>query len=224
DDDLLEEDADEMGIDEDELADDELFDTVVDDEPDVDSPAETNEEMAAESAEESTAESAEEGAVEADQASSPGTDGDGDDPGTAGDESTDAAPDQRSTSTDAGAATDSTGFTTGSTGGDGKPYVERLPGGPVREIVTVEWLESLVDRLGTTNTRQALQYYERIGWISSEVRADLEAYLQGIEGDGTGANPDIEVHTTSLEYIRELNGTGRSSPLGGGGDPDGIQR
>jgi flagellar protein FlaE len=95
-------------------------------------------------------------------------------------------------------------------------------------MIVVEWLEYLTDASGYRETARAIDYYEDIEWIGPGVAEDLREYLRGFDDvDGGGDGLTIDDHTTSLEYISQLDGTGGASvalsKLGGGGGR-GIQR
>lgn len=87
--------------------------------------------------------------------------------------------------------------------GDGKPYVDTLPEGFSTEVMTVEWLEYLVEEVGIRGTVRALDYYETIGWLTEEAVADLDEYLDAFE-DASQADLSVEHHLRSLDYVEEL--------------------
>ncbi|MFB6139572.1 MAG: FlaD/FlaE family flagellar protein [Halosimplex sp.] len=113
---------------------------------------------------------------------------------------------------------------------EGKPYLATLPEGLASELVVVEWLEYLVDRVGVRETARAIDYYETIDWVAEPVADDLQAYLRGFDGSGGEEGLTIDHHTQSLRYISQLDGdaaeTVALSKLAGrrGGGSDGLQR
>ncbi|WEL20724.1 Archaellum protein D/E [Halorhabdus sp. BNX81] len=113
---------------------------------------------------------------------------------------------------------------------DGKPYLTALPDGFLADLIVVEWLEFLVEEVGVRDTAEAIDYYERIDWIDESVADQLRAYLKGFDEGGEAASLTIDHHTRSLRYVSQLNGGGAESialqqvPRQTGGGPDGIQR
>jgi flagellar protein FlaE len=101
-----------------------------------------------------------------------------------------------------------------------------LPEGFASDLIVVEWLEFLVSEAGVRETAQAIDYYETIDWIDESVADDLQTYLRGFDGGGTGTLT-IDHHTKSLKYISQLNGgTGAvvTDRMDRGGGLDGLQR
>lgn len=99
-----------------------------------------------------------------------------------------------------GPATDSPA---GADVGDRKPYVESLPESASTEVMTVEWLEYLVDEVGIRGTVRALDYYETIGWLTEEAVEELNEYLAAFE-DPDQEDLSVEHHLRSLDYVEEL--------------------
>jgi archaellum component FlaD/FlaE/archaellum component FlaC len=194
--------ADEGG---DDLADDDLFDTVIEDDGDTESesttdpePAQTTEpdtEPEPESKPEQTAEPESQQATDSESESQ---------------ETAEARAEQAPSS------------------GDGKPYLATMPEGFGTELITIEWLEYLVEEVGVRSTAEAIDYYERIDWISEPVADSLQDYLRGFDGSGADGDLTIDHHTKSLKYIGQLDGgasqTATMGHLFSGGGSDGLQR
>ncbi|WP_440992233.1 FlaD/FlaE family flagellar protein [Haloarchaeobius baliensis] len=78
------------------------------------------------------------------------------------------------------------------------------------DILVFEWLTDLVTSAGPAATLRAIAYYEEIGWISSDVKAQLEDALSGPDLDMTvdpSRDPNelnAEDHAESYEYIMKL--------------------
>ena len=90
---------------------------------------------------------------------------------------------------------------------DGKPYLATVPGGLDAELIVVEWLEFLVDSAGRRGAARAIDYYETIDWIATDVAEKLSSYLEEFDfaaaGDGSlGAAH----HVQSLVFIDQLDG------------------
>ena len=79
-------------------------------------------------------------------------------------------------------------------------------------MVILEWLSFLLKEFDSRNTVRAINYYERIGWIGSDMREHLITVLMGLTDseylyrDEFGAT-DLHMsdHMKSLEYIEELS-------------------
>ncbi|WP_259534371.1 FlaD/FlaE family flagellar protein [Halalkaliarchaeum sp. AArc-CO] len=115
------------------------------------------------------------------------------------------------------------GFEYVSTGGmanQEKPYLTSLPGDYVGDLVVMEWLEFLVSNADVTDAVRAVNYYERIEWITPEVAEGLREFLSGfgrvdlnlVDQPGTDVLTR-EHHTQSLRYIMQLNGATAHSVL-----------
>jgi archaellum component FlaD/FlaE len=89
---------------------------------------------------------------------------------------------------------------------EGKPYIESLPEGFGAEVITVEWLEYLIDEVGLHETVRAIHYYETIDWLTEEAAAELDSYLDGFD-DGEGGSLSVDHHRRSLDYVEELTAT-----------------
>jgi archaellum component FlaD/FlaE len=90
---------------------------------------------------------------------------------------------------------------------DGKPYLTSIPDGFAAEVITVEWLEYLVEELGVAGTVRALQYYEKIDWLTEDAAEELGAYLDGFDVAQKGTL-SVEHNRQTLEYVEELTVTG----------------
>ena len=86
---------------------------------------------------------------------------------------------------------------------EGKPYVESLPENISTELMTVEWLEYLVEEVGIRGTVRALDYYETIGWLTEEAVEELDEYLAAFE-EPDREELSVEHHLRSLDYVEEL--------------------
>jgi archaellum component FlaD/FlaE len=94
--------------------------------------------------------------------------------------------------------------------GNIQPLVQ-IPSDPESIVVTMKWLQYLVDKTGKNNLADTLGYYVDIGWISEDVRLDLINYSKGIteEPTQTGTRPPYlptKDHLQSLLYIQRLKG------------------
>lgn len=85
-----------------------------------------------------------------------------------------------------------------------------IDGGYAADLLVFEWLSELVRSGGPASALQALDYYESVGWISAEVRRDLEDVLSGPHLDVhiDPSRPEEltgDDHVDSHEYVRQLN-------------------
>ena len=92
-------------------------------------------------------------------------------------------------------------------GGDAeKPYLEALPEENAGERLVFEWLEFLLSHAGHQGAREALSYYESVGWITEHCESELKDYMLGLD-EGATSNPmelDVDDHLLSLVYIAKL--------------------
>mgnify|MGYP006281301371 FL=1 len=92
-------------------------------------------------------------------------------------------------------------------GGDAeKPYLEALPEDNNGERLIFEWLEFLLLHAGHQGTREAISYYESVGWITEECESQLKDYMLGLDEQATSDPTDLDVddHLLSLVYIAKL--------------------
>lgn len=93
-------------------------------------------------------------------------------------------------------------------GSSERPYLDRLPASYASQSMVFDWLEGMVTTSGWAGTREALAYYESIGWLSGSAREELEAFLEGL----ASLEPDdcrplaVDDHRESLRYVARLSG------------------
>jgi flagellar protein FlaD len=79
---------------------------------------------------------------------------------------------------------------------------------PTTMIAIFNWIEYLIERVGSNHLQEALKYYVNIGWISEEVFYDILNYAKGMdyytEKDDWELTPDD--HTKSLMFIEKMSG------------------
>jgi len=92
-------------------------------------------------------------------------------------------------------------------GGDAeKPYLDSLPADNAAERLVFEWLEFLLMHAGYQGAREALSYYESVGWITDHCESELKDYMLGLDEGATSdpADLDVDDHLLSLVYIAKL--------------------
>ena len=211
------------------LADDDLFDTVIDEE-EADADEDEDDEMAVAVEEDIDSESVADG-EESDEMIADAAEPSTADDDTGHDDTVETAP-TVDTGTETADSTEQSSETAdeAAESDDAKPYLTELPDGFLADLIVVEWLEFLVAEVGVRATSEAIHYYERIDWIDEDVADQLQAYLKGFEEGGESATLTIDHHTKSLRYVSQLNGGGAESvaldqvPATAGGGSDGIQR
>ncbi len=104
-----------------------------------------------------------------------------------------------------------------------RPYLDSLDVGPERITTVLEWGRYLGDTFGASGALNALQYYERIGWIDDGVRLGMVTYIRGMSHEEIHSksydDPEtleeplsalsgtpFAVHARSLSYIAEITG------------------
>ncbi|WP_227133245.1 FlaD/FlaE family flagellar protein [Halorubellus salinus] len=87
-----------------------------------------------------------------------------------------------------------------------KPYLRSISKSADRMETTMQWARYLGETFGTSGALNCLRYYERLGWISSEVREEMIRYIRGLSLS--------EIHNkkydepATLEYpLETLSGT-----------------
>jgi archaellum component FlaD/FlaE len=84
------------------------------------------------------------------------------------------------------------------------PYLSGLPEGPEARRFVLDWLSELVAVGGFDGAVAALEYYRFMGWLSPEVRDEIEDYLLGV-GHEPGSFEDL----TRADHMRSLARIGR---------------
>ncbi len=87
-----------------------------------------------------------------------------------------------------------------------KPYLASLDTGSARVEHIIEWMQYLGETFGTAGALSALEYYERLGWVSPQVRRKLVDYLRGLAID--------ELHDRKYDEPKTISGV--LSSLSGG--------
>jgi len=87
--------------------------------------------------------------------------------------------------------------------------LEELTNDPESIVVSMKWLQYLVDNVGKVNLPDILGYYVDINWITDDVRLDLIGYSKGIttkSDDSTKkiSNMSTRDHIQSLLFIQKL--------------------
>lgn len=87
--------------------------------------------------------------------------------------------------------------------------LEELTNDPESIVVSMKWLQYLVDNVGKVNLPDILGYYVDINWITDDVRLDLIEYSKGIttkSDDSTKkiSNMSTRDHIQSLLFIQKL--------------------
>jgi archaellum component FlaD/FlaE len=87
-----------------------------------------------------------------------------------------------------------------------RPYLPALPASLTAEALIFEWLEFLVLQGGRESVTDALDFYERVGWLGSGAAETLERYLSGIDDPRADATDGLATddHRVSLHYVARL--------------------
>jgi archaellum component FlaD/FlaE len=87
-----------------------------------------------------------------------------------------------------------------------RPYLPALPASLPAEALIFEWLEFLVLQGGRESAADALEFYERVGWLGSDAAGMLDRYLAGIGDQRTDAANGLgaDDHRVSLHYVARL--------------------
>jgi len=93
---------------------------------------------------------------------------------------------------------------------DSAPVLVSIPDGYAGEVLVMEWIATLMDRSGPAGALRAINYYENIGWISTEVKDHLIDVIGGPALDvfvnpTQPHEPTADEHAVSNEYLRVLN-------------------
>lgn len=102
-----------------------------------------------------------------------------------------------------------------------KPYLDGLDPDATRVKVVIDWMRHLGEAFGTDGALEALEYYERRGWISTAAREQLGGYLRGLSLDDSEkatsrpmpmdsasslASGPFGIHARSLTYVIAIAG------------------
>ena len=82
-----------------------------------------------------------------------------------------------------------------------KPYLRRIPARSDLHDVLRGWLDRLVDRAGTGGAAEAVDHYERLGWITESVGAELRGALPETDGRAEGSVEDL----TRIDHVHGLS-------------------
>ncbi len=88
-----------------------------------------------------------------------------------------------------------------------RPYLETVPDQYAARLTLFEWLQFALDRVGSRETLDALEYYVDIGWLSETAADELREHVRVFQD---GAPPErhhtfeTADHLVSLVYIARL--------------------
>jgi archaellum component FlaD/FlaE len=102
-----------------------------------------------------------------------------------------------------------------------KPYLESVE--ETGDVTPLRWAKYLTETFGTSGALGSLHYYERLGWITPSVTAEMVGYLRGLSVDelhnkkyddpATLERPlesltgtPFGAHARSLEFVAEMAG------------------
>jgi flagellar protein FlaE len=90
-----------------------------------------------------------------------------------------------------------------------RPFLDELPGSLLGVRTAFEWLDYLQRRVGDDGAREALSYYERIGWLSEDAEARLRDHLAGLNPplarEGSLHDLNADDHRISYDYVTKLS-------------------
>jgi len=81
----------------------------------------------------------------------------------------------------------------------GRALLECLGNDYATMVLVMRWIEFLFERVKRNRIVALLDYYEDIGWISSQVKSDIMAYARGEVQDVIAYEPDLDDSMASLE-------------------------
>lgn len=103
-------------------------------------------------------------------------------------------------------------------GGNGV-LLKEIPKDPVSIMLTIKWLEFIVDKAGTNNLPDVLEFYCDMGWISDDVLTKLLKYAKGIKpffmDDDWKPEEKLSAkdHLLSLMFLERIKGNRVSRDL-----------
>lgn len=96
----------------------------------------------------------------------------------------------------------------GTTRPENGPYLTEFADTYATDVLVMEWLSMLIDAAGEEGALKALDHYDRIDWVSTSIRRELEVVLSGAwrESDAEPRNDlSTDVHDRSFRYITRLS-------------------
>ncbi|UWG48022.1 Archaellum protein D/E [Halanaeroarchaeum sp. HSR-CO] len=88
-----------------------------------------------------------------------------------------------------------------------RPYLTSIPDQYAGRLTLFEWLDFVLRRAGVRRTLEALEYYEKIGWISGDVAEELRDHVRAFRDVARETSTtDLETtdHVLSLVYVARL--------------------
>jgi len=83
--------------------------------------------------------------------------------------------------------------------------LDRIENDPTFIAIIIGWLNYLVRKGGIKETEKALEFYERVNWITEEVKIKLLEYLRGLENvESRNEKIGPEDHILTLYIISKL--------------------
>ncbi|RDD52309.1 hypothetical protein BA065_02355 [Nanoarchaeota archaeon NZ13-N] len=85
--------------------------------------------------------------------------------------------------------------------------LDRIDNDPAVIAIIIGWLSYLVRKAGIRETEKTLEFYERVRWITEEVKIKLMEYLKGLENvESKNEKIGPEDHVLTLYIISKIKG------------------
>lgn len=88
-----------------------------------------------------------------------------------------------------------------------RPYLEAVPDQYAARLTLFEWLQFALERVGSRQTLDALEYYVAIGWLSESVAEALREHVRVFQDaavEDERRSFETADHLVSLVYIARL--------------------
>jgi archaellum component FlaD/FlaE/ribosomal protein L37AE/L43A len=92
-----------------------------------------------------------------------------------------------------------------------RPILEGIPGDVTSSMISIQWLNFMIDRVGPENIPALLEFYRKLNWISQDVKTSMLLQMKGMKYDTKITKDDWKMepkdHLKSLIYIHKIKGT-----------------
>jgi archaellum component FlaD/FlaE len=92
-----------------------------------------------------------------------------------------------------------------------KIILDSIPGDVTSSMISVQWINFMIERVGPDNVPTLLEFYRKLNWIGQDVKTSMLLQMKGMRYDTKVVREDWKMeprdHLKSLIYIHKIKGT-----------------
>ena len=92
-----------------------------------------------------------------------------------------------------------------------KTILDSIPGDVTSSMISVQWMNFMIERVGPDNVPTLLEFYRKLNWVGADVKTSMLLQMRGMRYDSKVVKEDWKMeprdHLKSLIYIHKIKGT-----------------